>query len=229
MSISTYKITFIATVIAVFSGLLLQAQSIVYQPLFTNANFTKTIDTQRPVGSTAAAADVTPGGGASNSIPIAVPASTNGMAPRIALVYNSQGGDGPLGWGWSISGLSSIIRVPRNHHFDSKTEGVELTADDRFALDGVRLIGVSGTYGAHNATYATESESFAAITSYGSLGGGPERFEVTTKDGLIMEYGNSTDSRVPGSGAVLFWRLNKIRSQEGNYIEFKYVNTLLRR
>ena len=224
-----------ALYIALFCALVapygLRAQNVQYLPLYTSGTFTKTIDTNKPVGFTPGAGSVSPGGGAVYTIPVAVPPGTNGVAPQLSLVYNSQGGDGVLGMGWSIAGISAVARVPRSQYFDDKTEAVEMTYDDRFALDGTRLMLVSGTYGYNGATYATEAESFATITSYGTTGNGPDRFEVWTKDGTIMEYGNTSDSKyyagsgLYGGSSVLYWKLNKIRYPDGNYIEFKYIQT----
>ena len=49
---------------------------------------------------------VSPSGGRIYNIPVAT-ASGWGLAPNIALVYNSQGGNNVAGYGWGISGLSS--------------------------------------------------------------------------------------------------------------------------
>ena len=203
------------------------AQNTSYLTLYTQSAFNiKTTDVNLPVGAIAASADVGAMGNASYSIPIAMPPGTNGVAPSLAVVYNSMGGNGSLGQGWGLSGLSAITRTTKSIYFDNETNPVELTANDRFALDGVRLILKTGTYGSSGATYATEAESFATITSNGTQGVGPQWFEVWTKDGVKMEFGNTVDSRFLNhdNTKVIAWKLNKIKYNDGNYIEFKYIN-----
>jgi len=53
---------------------------------------------------------VTPSGSASYSIPISVPAGAGNMQPSLSFNYSSQSGNGPLGIGWSLGGLSAISR-----------------------------------------------------------------------------------------------------------------------
>jgi len=200
------------------------AQNIGYDPLFTNATFTKTVNVTLPVGTVAASADATSGAG-TYSIPIAIPPGTNGVAPSVTIAYNSMGGNGIVGQGWGISGLSTIARVGQTIYHDGKSSPVNLDANDRFVLDGMRLLSKSGTYGADGATYGPEVENFSTIVSNGTFGGGPLWFKLESKDGVVMEYGNSTDSRFLNydNTKVLFWRLNKISYKDGNYIEYKYV------
>src|SRR5688572_30407266 len=62
------------------------------------------------VGATAAEFRVDEAGAATYSVPIYTVPGTAGVAPKLALNYSSQGGYGPLGKGWTISGLSSISR-----------------------------------------------------------------------------------------------------------------------
>lgn len=200
-----------------------------YSPLYTNATFAKTVNVNLAVGATTAEAGVSPVGGGTYTIPIAAPPGTNGVVPSVALAYNSMGGNGLVGMGWSISGLSMISRVPRSIYQDGVAGSVELNTDDRFALDGVRLVAKTGTYGADGTVYATESETFAKITSYDLAGvGGTGWFKVEAKDGTIMEYGTDADARrqFDSSSPTIFWLLKKIKYPDGNYIEFKYTFTL---
>lgn len=137
------------------------AQNVAYQSLHTAATFNAvTIDVGKPVGSTAGEAGVSPTGGATYSIPIVIPPGTNGVAPSVSLEYNSQSGPGIAGMGWNLSGMSAISRVPQNVYFDGQARPVQLDSDDRFALDGQRLVLKTGTYGANGSTYGTEVEDF---------------------------------------------------------------------
>jgi len=49
-------------------------------------------------------------GTATYTIPIWAPPGPQGLQPKIALTYNSGHGNGYVGVGWSLSGLSSIYR-----------------------------------------------------------------------------------------------------------------------
>jgi RHS repeat-associated protein len=216
---------YLFALLIVFNIITVTAQNVDYStPLYTNTTFSKVIDTSLPVGSIKASGSVS-SGGATYSVPIGLPPGTNGIAPNLSLEYNSMGANDFLGSGWSMSGLSSIDRSGQNLYYDGKVTPVDLSGNDRFTLDGQRLIGVTGTYGANTATYASESESFAIITSYGTAGTGPAYFKAVSKDGTEMEFGNTSDSRITdqSNNNVLFWRLSKIKYPDGNYITFKYT------
>lgn len=204
------------------------SQNVGYTSLFDNAAFnSRAIDTYLAVGSTPGAGNASASGAASYSIPISVPPGTNNVAPSVSIEYNSLGGSGIAGMGWNISGLSAISRVARNVYFDGASGPVELSGNDRFALDGSRLIVKTGTYGAASSTYGTETENFATVTAIGTSGGGPLSFEVLTKDGVKMEFGNTADSRLMSQtgNTVVFWRINKLVYPDGNYIEYVYTDT----
>ncbi|MBQ8958439.1 MAG: hypothetical protein IJ057_08080, partial [Bacteroidales bacterium] len=95
------------------------------------------------VGAIGGTVDVSALGGAVYSIPIQVPEGMGGIQPDISVVYNSQSGNGLLGWGWNLCGLSAITRIGQTLYHDGCTDGVNFV-DYRFALDGQRLMLVNG-------------------------------------------------------------------------------------
>ena len=165
-------------------------------------------------------------GAAVYKIPIALPPGTAGMVPTLSLDYSSQGGNGLLGVGWSLAGLPSIGRCPRTLTQDGVVGGVNYDANDRFCMDGERLVAISGSYGADGAEYRTEIDSFNKIISHGTAGTGPAWFEVRTKSGQVMEFGHTADSQVlvQGKPTVRSWAVNKISDTKSNYFTVTYVN-----
>ncbi len=213
-------------VLCTLSGLWAQAQHITYTPLYDDTVLQRDLVVNPVTGHTSGEGSVSTTGAAVYSIPLNLPSGTNGMAPSLSLEYNSMTGNGVLGAGWNISGLSAIVRVPQTVYHDGKAAPVGLSADDRFALDGQRLIVKSGTYGATGSEYVTENDNFSTVTARSVQGGGPLWFELTAKDGTRMEFGNTPDSRFPdeAGGTVIFWRLNKVQTPDGNYIGYSYIN-----
>ena len=201
--------------------------TIPYTPLYTSSNFTKTIDLTKPVGTVAGSAGTTPSGGVTYSIPIYTPPGTNGMQPSVSVSYNSQASSGVAGWGWSISGLSVISRTGKNIYHNGVVKPVSNTTEDAFLLDGMRLNAITGSNGANGTIYAGEAESFSKIISYTTVSANnPDWFKVITKDGSIMEFGRTADSRILTDNglSVMFWRMNRILDINGNYIDFVYDN-----
>ena len=143
---------------------------------------------------------VGPTGAATYTVPIAVPPGTAGMAPSLSLDYSSQNGNGLLGIGWTLSGLPSIGRCPRTMAQDGVVGGINYDANDRFCMEGQRLVAISGTYGADGAEYRTEIDSYSRILSHGTAGTGPAWFEVHTKSGQVMEFGHTAEFADPGAG-----------------------------
>ena len=176
----------------------------------------------------------TPSGALTYAIPIEIPVGTAGLQPQLAIVYNSQNVvNGILGAGFGLSGLSSITRIGKNFHHDNERTGVELTMDDKFALDGMRLLRQDGgtAFGLNGVFYDTEIASFSDIVSFGHGVNnylGPQRFEVRTKDGFTLHYGESGNSRVQHSlfgstdTIVSQWLLSRKEDANGNFVQFIY-------
>jgi RHS repeat-associated protein len=183
---------------------------------------------------------VDPSGAANYKIAIAVPPGVAGLAPELGFAYNSGGGNGPLGVGWQLAGLSAITRCPTTTAQDGagNADGVDFDGNDAFCLDGQRLRAISGSNGSVGAEYRTEIDTLQKITSTGSTAGDPMSFTVWDKAGLIREYGTQSpssgnwisagDSRFearlasgsPGPGLV--WALKVVRDRFDNFIEYKY-------
>ena len=181
-------------------------------------------------GRTPAEFGVAHSGAATYRIPLWTPPGIGEVGLDLALVYASRSGSGSAGVGWSIAGLSTIVRCNRTWAQDDAAASVSNTFADRFCLDGQQLKLVSGTDGMAGAVYATEIETFARIVANGVAGNGPASFTVTTKNGLIYEYGSSVDSRVyaGASTTIRAWALSRVRDRAGagtgNAINLAYIN-----
>ena len=166
------------------------------------------------VGITEGQLSVSLTGAATYSIPIAVPPGINGVLPQITLTYSSQSGNGIAGYGWNISGVSSISRIPSTQFHDGVIDAVDYDALDRFALDGQRLIvksGTSGVYGADGTQYETENYSNVKITSIGvhpnGANFGPATFKVEYPDGSFAFYGlPGTFSSTINQYSISYWQ-----------------------
>lgn len=111
------------------------------------------------VGQTTGDFSVSSTGGANYTIPIANLPGIKNAVPNISLNYSSQSKNGIAGWGWNVSGASSITRISATKFHDGVIDAVNYNDKDRFALDGQRLILKSGTYGGDGAEYQTENYS----------------------------------------------------------------------
>jgi RHS repeat-associated protein len=206
IQIST-EIKEIKTGVPVFQNESIQAsQSVIKdsKPLAQTSLAAATLD----AGRTTATLDVSASGGANFNIPITLPPGLGNAVPQLALVYNSQGGNGIAGYGWNVSGLSSITRAPSTTFQDQRISGLNFDQYDRFSFDGQRLMLKSGVYGGNGAEYQTENFTNIKIISRGvspyGASYGPEYFEVLYPDGSKAFYGQDAYSRTPTDYAITY-------------------------
>lgn len=176
----------------------------------------------------------TDGGAAGYNVPIVVPPGRAGIEPKLSLNYNSRNGNGLMGMGWSLSGLSAMHRCPQTPEQDGHSQGVSLTTNDKLCLDGQRLVLMTGAYGVSGATYRTEVDSSTRITQAGNISDNTGCFLVEQQDGRKMHYGGvvSGTSCAVGTGRLtpwqkstpLSWQLQKVEDRVGNYMLFNYVS-----
>ncbi|RXM39619.1 hypothetical protein BOQ62_10630 [Chryseobacterium sp. CH21] len=190
-------------------------------------NIPKTIETaNNKYHDTRGDIDVSGSGQLSFNLPIALPPGVKNAGPQINLIYNSGSGNGIAGYGWNISGVTSISRTGRNIDRDGKIKGIKLDYSDYYSFNGQRLILKSGEYGKDGAQYVTENYSNIKIKSVGTIAGqtwkGPEYWEVTMEDGSQLWYG----ATAPGNSAArtpMEYNIVKWRDINGNYIQYNYL------
>lgn len=197
--------------------------TLLFVSLVSNAQITPTSNSTE-VGVTEGELSVSLNGSAGYNIPIAVPPGINGVEPKIGLSYNSNSGNGIAGYGWNISGLSVITRIPSTKHHDNAIDPVDNDQLDRFALDGKRLIlradSPTQIYKYPNAIYETEGFSNIKVTHnlYNQIGYfTPIDFTVKYPDGSTAYYGgnsNYTDGNT--------WFLNYWENAQGVRISYTY-------
>jgi RHS repeat-associated protein len=199
----------------------------------------------RAAGTLSGLSGVSPDGAATYSMPLWVPAGRAGLQPELALQYDSDQGNGILGLGWGLSGLSRISRCGKTVAQDGVSAPVTFTHADVFCLDGQRLVAVSGAYGASNTEYRTEQDSFSRIVSLDADASGPTSFRVYRKNGQVLTYGALNGSTFAGErisvrplGALDYqltrdgrvnryqWALARVEDRSGNYLSVHYTQSL---
>jgi RHS repeat-associated protein len=142
-------------------------------------------------------------------IPIAVPPGRQGVQPQMALDYSSRDGNGPLGVGWRLSGLSSVTACRQVPALDGGYGG---TYPDRFCLDGQRLVpvilGLDGNRPTpvNGVEYRQEKNPFDRVVAHGAPST-PDWFEVFAADGMIYRYASRGNSgaRTEGNVVSCYW------------------------
>lgn len=178
-------------------------------------------------GTLAATFSVDANGCTGYSIPLDLPPGTRGFVPALHLQYSSGTGNGIFGVGWSLAGLSSIVRTGQTPAQDGVRRAVRYDEGDRFTLDTNRLIAVAGTYGTPDSSYRTEIDSYQHVDVVFEDGiDGPAAFIAKTKDGRVLEYGSGSGRIFPAPGAkvVRAWALDRMTDPVGNTYTIEYAN-----
>src|SRR5262245_19553304 len=150
-------------------------------------------------------------GSFSNSVAIQVPAF-HGLEPRLALGYSSEGRNGFVGVGWSLSGFSTIQRVSAGRgtpNFDST---------DIYLLDGQELVacqsGMVSPSCTTGGTHATKIESYLRI----QFNSGANLWYVWGKDGT-----KTTFQPLLATTAAYRWGQIQTIDTKGNAVNYAWT------
>ncbi len=171
-------------------------------------------------------------GAATYSIPVLTPEGSAGVTPSVGFSYSSQGGNGLLGKGWSLSASSGISRCRQTLNQDKQALPIAWNSNDRFCLNGQRLLLVGGSaYGASGSQYRTEIDSQIIVTAHGQTGGEPDFFSAVKKDGSITYFGltsglgaGTNSKQTFASGKTLTWNESVTTDNMGNPIKYFYAH-----
>ena len=204
------KIAFLATML-VFLGLFNHAAG--FAPIMRVIAGSSSIEPDTPHGNFDQLPMFT--GTATHRYELQIPPGTNGMAPKLALVYRSTNGNGWFGVGWEMEGLAYIERdatkrVPRYDNSDGYILNMDgLTYELVRAQSNTNGIGY----------YHTKCETWLRINYNGSY------WIVNTKDGRELRFGYNNDARVPIVGhstLIRTWVVDRVKDTCGNYMSYTY-------
>ncbi len=175
----------------------------------------------------AASFSLTPSGEANYVLPLAVVPGRAGMEPKLSIVYNSASGQGVLGAGFSLAGLSSITRCPQNLAHDSDLRDLRFDSEDPLCLDGLRLIPIGESPGLiEYRTFPDRNIKIIGHFPKDALSKSPNNalyFEAFDASGLITEYGRGDKARPMAKGNIpRAFLANKSYDRRVNAIYFDY-------
>ncbi len=165
-------------------------------------------------------------GTASLRVPIPTPPGRGAFQLSLELAYDSGGGNGPFGLGWSLSTPTITRKTAR---------GVPLYADDDVCLlSGAEDLVPTrddepkreGTERYQVRRYRPRTEGlFARIERWTRERDGDAHWRVTTGENVQHVYGRSTDARIADpedAERVFSWLLEETRDDRGNIARYTY-------
>lgn len=185
-------------------------------------------------------------GDATLSYPVVIPAGRNGLQPNLSITYNSGKGNGWMGEGWDINGLSMI-------ELDTRWGAPEFAPDaesELYSLDGEMLVypdnylphrhndipnGISTQRPKRNTTgmkvfHLRRNHDFSKIERYGNSPA-DYRWVITSINGIKTYYGGDEKNQDAQSvlkssdGGISKWGIYKVEDGYGNNIKYYYDNS----
>jgi RHS repeat-associated protein len=192
----------------------------------------------RGMGEKFAANPVT--GTGSMTVPIATSPGRSGFGPQLALSYDSGAGNGPFGFGWTLS-LPAIARktdkgLPKYQDAAESDVFILSGAEDLVPVlveaDGEWVREVSPSRTIDGKTYRIQRYRprieglFARIERWTNQGDNQDTFwRSISRDNITTWYGKTANSRIvdPADPSRIFsWLICQSHDDKGNVIEYEY-------
>src|SRR4030095_596804 len=186
----------------------------------------------RGIGEKFAANPVT--GTGSMTVPLTISPGRTNFGPQLSLAYDSGSGDGPFGFGWSLS-VPAITRKTDK----GLPQYRDAEESDVYVLSGAEdLVPVPNTPGT---VYTEEIPApdymihryrprieglFARIERWANQATGEMHWRSITRDNITTLYGKTAACRIadPGdSGRVFTWMICESYDSKGNVIVYEYA------
>jgi RHS repeat-associated protein len=175
-------------------------------------------------------------GTGSVSVTIATSPGRSGFGPQLSLTYDSGAGNGPFGFGWSLS-LPSITRKTDK----GLPQYLDAVDSDVFILSGaedlVPVLQADGTRFRDDTTapgfvihrYRPRIEGlFARIERWSKIGSpGDVHWRSISKANILTLYGYDANSRIADpldASRIFSWLICESRDDKGNGIRYLYKN-----
>jgi len=185
----------------------------------------------RGIGEKFAANPVT--GTGSLNVPIATTPGRSGFGPQLSLSYDSGSGNGPFGFGWSLS-LPSVTRktdkgLPRYQNACESDVFILSGAEDLVPVitegNNVSNRTVDGVQYEIKQYRPRIEGLFARIERWTATTSGETHWRSISKDNITTLYGKTDESRTfdPADPTHIFsWLICESYDDKGNAISYKY-------
>ncbi|MEK6674906.1 MAG: toxin TcdB middle/N-terminal domain-containing protein [Planctomycetota bacterium] len=162
-------------------------------------------------------------GSGAYSVAIQLPSGPAGFTPSLSLQYHTGNGNGCLGVGWKMSGLTMVSRnmdgglplyVDAANGLDDDFDG---TVDNPEEMDRFSGVDLEELVPLPDATFRSESEESFIRYELTATG-----WKARTKGGLLHEFGTTSFARIENGNKEFAWLLERTTDLNGNTIEYRY-------
>ncbi len=171
-------------------------------------------------------------GDAQYHLPIWVPPGRAGIQPSLSLDYSSGSGNGLVGTGWTLSGLSRITRCKGLRTNGAPGRPILWSDGDSYCLDGEELVPLD----TDRVAYKKFHDDGSLIRHVGASTAADgtsviEHFVVYGTDHRIQTFGATADSRVVvnrdlPAATTMTWAISRLEDRAGNFFTVSYAPAL---